>query len=160
MEHNHTLTNDLIKNSIKDILYLEWCNPDFLSQIDRYTANSINYSVKNQGDYGVDLIIFDSNDIMRQFHFEFSEFVAKYWLSSCKTNILCYPLPNEFHIVSLQKKEIIVILEQFTNNQIANQIAKKLCQFKYAYSINSDGNDTNIFCHLGQKYVYIHAYGS
>ena len=160
MANNDQLTNHSIKETIKDILYKEWASPDLLYFLDQYTAKSVNYSVEGNGDYGINLVIFDKLDVIKHFHFEFSEFVAKYWLSLCKSGPLCNPLPDDFEIVVTQKKDIFVILKSFTNDDIATTIVKKLNGFKYGYSINSDGNDTNIFCNLGEKYAYIHAYGS
>ena len=153
MENTHQLTNNSIKETIKDILYKEWTSF-------RYTAKSVNYSVPGNGDYGINLFIFEKKDVMEQFHFEFSEFVAKYWLSLCQSDPLCDPLPDDFEIVLTQKKDIFFILKSFTNDKIATTVLKKLNPFKYGYSINSDGNDTQIFCDLGEKYALVCAYGS
>ena len=160
MENTNQLTNNSIKETIKDILYKEWASPDLLYFLDQYTAKSVNYSVEGNGDYGINLVIFEKQDVIKQFHFEFSELVAKYWLSLCKSDPLCHPLPDDFEIVLTHRKNIFMILKGFTNDSIANTVVKKLNGFKYGYSINSDGNDTHIFCNLGEKYAYIHAYGS
>ena len=55
MENTDQLTNNSIKETIKDILYKEWTSCDF------FNVKSVNYSLC---DYGINLFIFEKEDVI------------------------------------------------------------------------------------------------